>query len=280
MERKTLTVEIKSADKGELEAVFSKMGEVDHEGDLTLAGAFDDGAEVALGAYAHGSVTIGGKPPVGKGQIKVVGDEARFVGQYDMDRESAREEFLAVKNLGGLLGWSYGYDILERAFPSKEQEEKGVRRVLKKVAVHEVSSTIVPAGRSTETLRVKQQGGEPPLLTLELVARVAPAYAGGLKGVSAVRFGEPPEPFLEELAAKLQPGDGFKAAALALGVADELVAAWIEDQLAIRAARLAEAKAREDARRALEAAAGTRRELQEAAEKEFEKFQRTQRRLG
>lgn len=291
MERKSLAVEIKAADKGEVEAVFSKMGEVDHEGDLTLEGAFNDGAEVALGAYAHSSVMVGGRPPVGKGYIKVVGSEARFVGSYFMDQPGAREEFLAVKNLGRLLGWSYGYDIEERGQLTAEQKSRGARRVLAKLTVHEVSSTLVPAGRSTETVGVKRlarRRSEAPLLSLAFVKAACPPCGQEMErlGISAVRYKMLPEALLDSLCGSFGSGEEFHDACMEESYADigaddkAEFCAWLQTECAWRAEQAAQEAARLEAMDAEQREAELATRIQADADAELDKFQRTRRRLG
>lgn len=48
-------VEIKNADKGEVSAVFSTFNVLDSDNDVTLPGAFDEGAELPISAYGHAS---------------------------------------------------------------------------------------------------------------------------------------------------------------------------------------------------------------------------------
>ena len=63
---KTFTgLTVKAADKGEVSAVFSTFGVIDHDGDITLPGAIKDGTEVVISSYGHESHW--GALPVGKG---------------------------------------------------------------------------------------------------------------------------------------------------------------------------------------------------------------------
>ncbi len=49
---KSLTrFEVKDAEEGVVEAVFSTFDVVDSDGDITRKGAFDDGASVLISAY-------------------------------------------------------------------------------------------------------------------------------------------------------------------------------------------------------------------------------------
>lgn len=153
MDTKTLgRVEIKDESRGEVTAVFSTLGVVDSDRDVTREGAFTDGAKVAISAYGHAS--WGGSLPVGKGVVHVRGDEAVLDGAFFMNTQAGRETFETVKALAedGLGEWSYGFDIDEYAFG----EHDGQRvRFLDRVTVHEVSPVLLGAGVNTRTLAAK-----------------------------------------------------------------------------------------------------------------------------
>lgn len=153
MERKGLTgVEIKDADKGLVQAVFSTMNVRDHDGDFTREGAFTDGAPVRISAYGHASWD--GALPVGKGVIRVKGKKAILDGQFFMNTQHGKDTFETVKALSedNLQEWSFGFDIDEYSFG----EEKDQRvRYIDRVTVHEVSPVLLGAGINTRTLSVK-----------------------------------------------------------------------------------------------------------------------------
>ena len=166
-ERKSLvSFEIKDAAKGLVEAVFSTFGVKDKQGDWTLPGAFDGNGEVLIGAYGHR--TWFGEPPVGKGVIESSEQDARLVGQFFLDSCAGKELFTVVKNLGPKQQWSYGYDVKETGEVTPELEQKGVRRVLKKVLVHEVSPVLVGAGSGTRTVATKAADEAAKALALHL----------------------------------------------------------------------------------------------------------------
>lgn len=156
---KSLLFSVKDAEKGTVEAVFSTFNVKDHDDDVTLPEAFEDGAKVAISAYGHRSWM--GMPPVGKGVIRVEKDRAILEGQFNLKTEAGRETFETVKDMGELQEWSYGFDVLEAGTPSEEQRQKGVRRILKKLKVYEVSPVLRGAGIDTETLSVKSEKTEP-----------------------------------------------------------------------------------------------------------------------
>src|SRR5690242_14893040 len=100
--------EVKATDKGQVTAVFSTFNAVDSDGDVTIPGAMQDGAEVVISAYGHTSWS--GHLPVGKGVIRTTPDEAILEGQFFLDTTAGRDTFAVVKELGARGQWSYGYD--------------------------------------------------------------------------------------------------------------------------------------------------------------------------
>ena len=153
LQRKTLTLEIKDAEKGQVEAVFATFDVIDKHGDWTEPDAFDDGAEVLIGAWGH--ATVFGEPPVGKGVIKVTKKDARLVGQYFLDTQAGAEQFKTVRNVGPKQEWSYSFEVKGTGEVTDEMHQRGVRRVLSKMLVHEVSPVMRGAGINTRTVSAK-----------------------------------------------------------------------------------------------------------------------------
>jgi Caudovirus prohead serine protease len=147
---KSLRVEIKDADRGEVTAVFATLNTVDSDGDVTVPGAFTDGAPVRISAYGH--TTWQGALPVGKGVIRVTDREAILDGQFFLDTVAGKDTFTVVKQLGEMQEWSYGYDPV--AYSYGEHDDHPVR-FLESVRVHEVSPVLRGAGVDTRTLAVK-----------------------------------------------------------------------------------------------------------------------------
>ena len=174
MDKKTLAgrIEIKSESKGEITAVFSTLGVVDKDGDITVKGAMKDGAPVRLSAYNHKSWE--GALPVGKGVIREVGNEVVFEGQFFMNTTHGRDTFETVKAMGELQEFSYGFDVVDSEEPDQEQKSAGARRILKSLAVHEVSPVLLGAGVGTRTVGVK---GEKKTFAEELTEVVASVKA-------------------------------------------------------------------------------------------------------
>lgn len=152
MKRKTLTgTEVKAdSDSGEVVAVFSTFNVIDHDGDVTLPGAFDDGAPVRISAYNHAS--WGPALPVGRGKIRVEDDRALMEGKFFLNTTHGRDTFETVKQMADLGEWSYGFDIVQAH--DGEQEGRPVQ-YLEKLKVHEVSPVLLGAGIGTATLSAK-----------------------------------------------------------------------------------------------------------------------------
>jgi hypothetical protein len=148
---KTITgFTIKSAEKGEVEAVFSTFNVIDKDGDVTLPGAIKDGAEVVISAYGHQSHY--GALPIGKGVIKTTETEATLQGKFFLNTTAGRDTFEVVKELGPLGEWSYSlHDVV-----SKAGEINGQRvNFLESIFVKEVSPVLIGAGVNTRTLAAK-----------------------------------------------------------------------------------------------------------------------------
>lgn len=144
-------VEIKSESEGRVIARFATYDEIDHHGDVTYKGAFEDGAEVVVSSYNHTS--WGGSLPVGKGVIRDGGDGAYADLHFFMHTQAGRDTFETVKALGKLQQWSYGFDVVEKDYEDIDGEKS--IRALKKLKVHEVSPVLLGAGKSTRTIAVK-----------------------------------------------------------------------------------------------------------------------------
>lgn len=152
METKTFT-EFKTTDQGHVEAVFSTLNVIDSDRDVTLPGAFQDGAPILISAYGHSS--WGGNPPVGKGVIRMDGDRALIDGQFFMDTAAGKDTFLTVKGMGDLGEWSYGFDVLKASSGQHDGEDV---RFLEKLRVFEASPVLRGAGVGTRTIGTKSDG--------------------------------------------------------------------------------------------------------------------------
>lgn len=160
-ERKSVSVEMKVDDEGHFEAIFSTFNVIDHDGDVTLPGAFEDGAEVIVGSYGHN--TWSGALPVGKGVIKQTDKDARIVGEFWLNTKSGKEHHAVVRELGKKQEWSYGFDVKGTGDVDQLPDElQAADRVLTKLEVFEVSPVLKGAGIDTQTVVVKKKP-EPPI---------------------------------------------------------------------------------------------------------------------
>jgi hypothetical protein len=148
---KTFTgVEIKSAARGEVRALFSTFNTLDHDGDVVLPGAFTDSAEVVISAYGHRSHS--GELPVGKGRILTTTEGAILDGRFFLDTTAGRDTFTVVKELGALGEWSYSlHDVVSERGTWDGQPAN----LLKRIRVKEVSPVLLGASIGTRTLAAK-----------------------------------------------------------------------------------------------------------------------------
>lgn len=157
-------VEIKDADRGEVSAVIATFNTIDSDGDVTLPGAFNGNGEFPISAYGHASWTTG--VPVGKARVRSTANEAIIDGKFFLDSQVARDTWIAVKELGALGQWSYGYDPVDA---DRGQFEGKSVRFLKGLKVHEASPVLVGAGVNTRTLAAKGRGMDVPADTDEKI---------------------------------------------------------------------------------------------------------------
>lgn len=153
-------VEIKDEDRGEVAAVFSTFDVVDSDGDVTVKGAFTDGAPVAISAYGHRSWA--GELPVGKGRIRELSTEAVMEGRFFLDTQKGLDTFRVVKAMseddGAMQEWSYSLDNIK----SRRGEVDGKQvRIIESVDVAEVSPVLKGAGVNTRTLATKSYLKQP-----------------------------------------------------------------------------------------------------------------------
>lgn len=201
-------VHIKDEDKGIVEAVFSTFNVIDSDGDVTLPGAFTDGAAWKISAYGHAS--WGGALPVGKGTARVTDSEAVLVGQFFMDTQHGADTFRTVKAMGELQEWSYS--VHPRKYSYGEFEAERVR-FLEKLAEGEVSPVLSGAGVGTRTLAVKSGltfSGEAALVLADvesLIDRAADVLAK--RREKGKGLGAESGALVEQVAAQLKRLDGL-----------------------------------------------------------------------
>lgn len=153
MNRKTFSPDgLKMSDSGTFEAAFAQFNVIDHDGDVTLPGAFPT-KEVPMSAFNHASWD--GALPVGKGTISERGDWAVFSGEFFMQTTHGRDAYETLKALGPLAEFSYGFQVLD----SEPGTFEGKRvRVLKALDPFEVSNVLKGAGRDTHLMSIKSGG--------------------------------------------------------------------------------------------------------------------------
>jgi phage head maturation protease len=151
-EFKKFLIELKDTDaqSGEFTAVIASMNVIDHDGDVTMPGAFPSGKEVAISAFGHGSWE--GELPVGKAVLTERKGMAVAEGRFLLDTTGGRDTYYTVKELGDLQEWSYGFMPME--FHFGEQDGQKVR-FLDKVEPFEISPVLKGAGQGTRTLSIK-----------------------------------------------------------------------------------------------------------------------------
>jgi hypothetical protein len=128
--------------KGKFQAIFSRFDVIDHDGDVTVPGAFSDGERVRVSYWGHRWQDL----PVGRGVIRSDDEKAWIDGELFLSTEGGRETYETLKGLDDLAEFSYGFEIIE-----SESGEFGGRSVqyLKKLKVFEVSPVLLGAGIGT-----------------------------------------------------------------------------------------------------------------------------------
>jgi HK97 family phage prohead protease len=158
MQTKRIKGEIKEVTDAEVVAVFATTGVIDHDGDVTLPGAF--GEQHAAFLFAHNARDL----VLGKAQIHEEGNEAVARIKINREIERAREVHSMLKfdmeHGEPLQEFSYGFDPV--SYSHGEHEGRKVR-FLEKLKVHEVSPVLLGAGLGTHTrsVKCKQCGCDP-----------------------------------------------------------------------------------------------------------------------
>lgn len=153
METKTLSLELKADSEGAFSATFATLNVIDHHGDVTVPGAFQPGKEVLIGGYQHDMLSL----PVGKGTIQADENRAWVDGSFFTDTGPGLDTYKTVKNAGGLMEWSYIFNIQESA-DSEWDGGNGTKqpvRLLKKLDVWSVDPVLRGAGLGTRTDSIK-----------------------------------------------------------------------------------------------------------------------------
>ena len=145
-------IEIKEMDQsGHGLARIATLSAINSDGDTYQAGAF--GEQFAQILPAHNWQAL----PLGKARIFERGDEALAELHLNLETQAGKDWHAALKfDLAAgqppVQEWSYGFEVLDA---DVEQRNGKPVRVLKKLAVHEVSPVVRGAGEGTATLAMK-----------------------------------------------------------------------------------------------------------------------------
>lgn len=149
---------LKALGEGRVTAKIATLGVVDKDGDVLADGCLAE-TKVAISPFGHAIWT--GQPgivPLGYGIFKQDGDFLIFDGQYNMDVQSAREQFADLKMaeaMGVNTEWSFSLrDIVGEQVKVGNQ----TARLIKSFTAHEVSRVPIGASIGSETLALKAAG--------------------------------------------------------------------------------------------------------------------------
>lgn len=151
VEKKTFTAPLnfKAGEKGEFEAVFATLNVIDHDGDVTLPGAFGE-QRVVIEPWNHNWAA----PPVGKGMISERGGEGVVHGRFFLQTAAGQEHYEVAKALEDQQEFSYTFIIVGAEWGIHDGEEV---RFLKKLDVVGVGQVTRGAGIATRLTAIKQQ---------------------------------------------------------------------------------------------------------------------------
>jgi HK97 family phage prohead protease len=138
------------ADEGNahtFEAIFARFNVIDHDGDVVLPTAIEDGAKVRISYWGHRWQDL----PIGRGVITVDEEKAKVSGVF-FDTEGGRETYETLKGLNDLAEFSYGFDVLEAERGTFRNEDV---QFLKKLKLFEVSPVMLGATPDTALLAIK-----------------------------------------------------------------------------------------------------------------------------
>lgn len=142
-------------DTGHVNFRFAKMNVIDHDGDIILPGAFEEGKTILLSAWNHGSWNNGSANlPIGKGVIHELNGYATFDGDFNLKTQIGRDHYETVKFNANIQEYSFGFNVLEKSFTTDMETNREIR-VLKKLDTSEASPVLLGAGIDTGTNMIK-----------------------------------------------------------------------------------------------------------------------------
>lgn len=140
-------IQLKADDEGAFRSVFATFNVVDHDGDVTVPGAFQNGQEVVIEGWNHDYGL-----PVGKGVIGSDAKQAWIDGRFFLDTTGGADHYKTLRNMEGLEQWSYTFTIEE----GDRGEFDGERvHFLKELDVWGVAPVTRAAGIGTRTVALK-----------------------------------------------------------------------------------------------------------------------------
>ena len=257
MEHKALAVELKQNQAGAFRAIFATFNQVDHDGDVTLPGAFPVGAKVPIAGVGHNWDV----PTIGNGTIGADSEKAWLDGRFNLKMDAGRETYESIKfdaDEGvNAQQYSYAYDVGKghSARPDEQKKWPGAKRILEQLVPHEVSPVLLGAGMETGTAFVKgRRGRKAGPLSYEDRRDLLQEAVNAWDVAEDAAEGEPTEPFdmgpyLEETyddhVIVDDDGDYFSIpytiaadGTVTLGEAVPVERTWTAKTLATRASRL------------------------------------------
>lgn len=151
------------ADQGLVIAVIGRPGSLtDPEpfdvncdfGSLPAPILFSDWGHSSIAGAMNGAAAAD-PPPVGNGQVEVIGGELVASGAIWLETQRGADCWALLQRLKGRTKFSVGYRILAARPPNADERSRGVKRVLTKVTILEASVVAVPVEVTTRLLEMK-----------------------------------------------------------------------------------------------------------------------------
>ena len=150
LQYKRFTLEMKGeGEAGLATARFATLNVRDHDGDVTLPGAFGK-QTVLLSDWAHDNRS----PSIGRADIREEGDQALGDIRFNLKMMRGNEAYQSIAMSQELQEWSYAYQIPEGGAYQGDFEGQQVR-FLKTIKVIHLSPVEQGAGIGTATLDIK-----------------------------------------------------------------------------------------------------------------------------
>jgi len=154
--RKTFSPSLafKADTPGALSVEFASLNTLDHDGDITLPGAFGI-QEVRIQSHGHDMRSW----TIGKGTIKETQDKAIMDGLLNLEMTDGQNAHASLKfdleHGTPLQEWSYIFEIRDADFGERDGQQV---RFLKSLKVYSVDPVFLGAGIGTRTTSVKSAG--------------------------------------------------------------------------------------------------------------------------